>query len=123
MALYTFSKGSFERLPLSGGEFLLSRVFQQASLDDTLGGCGFYRHDDVCDVYTVYRRQSGSAAHKWMPAIHWVFAVQTHDDDLDFILVEDSLPDYLGALREFQVLVDRAVRRAGETGVDLGGKP
>lgn len=118
MAIYTFKQGVFSRLAESVDELLKSRIVQWSSFGELFRQFRFYQHDEVASVYEVYRRMAFDSPQQkiesWMSAISWVFVLSTSDDSVDLILVEDSLPDYLGVLHQLAPLVERGQQRLAE---------
>lgn len=123
MAIYTYKQGVFSRLADSIEELLKSRIVAWNSLDELFAQFRFYLHDDISSVYDVFHRKAFDSSQQklqsWMPAISWVFAVTTAADGVDLILVEDSLPDYLGVLHQLQPLVERSQQRLAEVQAEL----
>lgn len=124
MAIYTIKQGVFSKIADGIEELLKARIAHWNSFGELFGGFRFVLHDEVAGGYDVYRRlafeSSQQKIQSWMPAVHWVFVVSTSDDGVDLILIEDSLPDYLEALRQLQPLAQRAQQRADEVRVELG---
>ncbi|MCK9799305.1 hypothetical protein M1B34_16730 [Pseudomonas sp. MAFF 302030] len=124
MAIYTIKQGLFSKVADGIEELLKARIVHWNSFGELFGGFRFVLHDEVPEVYETYRRlafESGQQKiQSWMPAIQWVFVVSTSDDGVDLILIEDSLPDYLEALRQLQPLAQRAQQRADEGRVESG---
>ena len=127
MAIYTFKQGVFSRLADSVDDLLKSRIVQWSSLEELFAQFRFDLHDDVAGVYDAFHRRAFESSQQklqsWMPAIAWVFAVTTAHDGIDLILVEDSLPDYLGVLHQLQPLVERSKQRIAEVQAELGARP
>lgn len=125
MAIYTFKQGVFSKLAESIDEVLKSRIVKWNSFDELLSQFRFYLHDDVA-AYDVYRRPAFNTPQQkleaWMPAISWVFVLSVSDDSADLILVEDSLPDYLGVLHQLAPLAERHRQRLAEVEGELGGR-
>ena len=125
MAIYTFKQGVFGRLADSIDELLKGRIVKWTSFGELFAQFGFYLNDDVATVYDAYRRRAFDSPQQqlkaWMPGISWVFVLSTSDDSVDLILIEDSLPDYLGVLHQLAPLVERSQQRLAEVEAALGG--
>ncbi|WP_433770864.1 hypothetical protein [Pseudomonas putida] len=123
MAIYTFKQGVFSKLAESIDELLKSRIVKWNSFGELLSQFRFFLHDEVA-AYDVYRRPPLKTPQQkleaWLPAISWVFVVSVSDDSADLILVEDSLPDYLGVLHQLYPLVERHQQRSAEVQAELG---
>lgn len=123
MAIYTIKQGLFSRVADRVEELLKARVVHWNSFEELFRGFRFVLHDEVAGVYDIYRRQAFDSSQQrllsWMPAIQWIFVVSTSDDNVDLILIEDSLPDYLEALRQLQPLALRAKQRAYDVRAEL----
>lgn len=124
MAIYTFKQGAFFKTADSVEEILKSRIVKWDTLGELFEQFWFFHHDDVDGVYDLYRRRAFESPRQklqgWMPDIQWVFVVMTGEEGIDLILVEDSLPDYLGVLQQLQPLVDRVRQRKAEGPAGLG---
>ncbi|MNF86813.1 hypothetical protein D3C84_692620 [compost metagenome] len=124
MAIYTFKQGVFSKIADSVEEILKSRIVKWNTFGELFEQFRFFHHDDVAGVYDTYHRRTFESPQQrlqgWMPAIQWVFVVMTSDEGVDLILVEDSLPDYLGVLQQLRPLVERVRQRRAEVAVELG---
>lgn len=111
MAVYNFKQGQFERIADTLEELLPAALKHWDNSDELFLSLRFKRHDDVLDVYRTYVRQgSVSAVEKmalWLPRVKWLVDVETDDSCFDIVLIEDSLPDYLGMMAALQPLIQR----------------
>lgn len=111
MAIYTFKQGEFSKLADRIEEVLKGRIVKWNSFSELFDRLGFYHRDDVAEVYDLFHRRALESSQQklqsWMPTIHWAFVVTTSDEGVDLILVEDSLPDYLGVLNQLRPLIER----------------
>lgn len=85
--------------------------FESGFLGDLLK---FRLYDEAEDVYMLYRREDADRPDGELPGVKYLFDVNLDDSNLDFILVEDSLPQYLAALRLLEPLATRKIRLDAE---------
>lgn len=111
MAVYEFNQGKFERVAEAIDELLKGRAIRWEGVDELMAQLRFMPHDDVPNVYVSYRRRqadgSSTKLADWKRDVCWVFEVTVAEDGIDFVLVKDSLPDYLALLAALEPLVQR----------------
>ncbi len=71
---------------------------------------GFIRYDDEENVYRLFRRENVDRPEGELPKVRFIFDVNIDESNFDFILLEDSLPDFLAVMRMLEPLVNRQQR-------------
>lgn len=116
MAVYKVEKGELVKV----GETLESMVrddwaewedFENAFLGDLLK---FRLYDEADGVYRLYNRLDAARPEGELPGVRYLFDVNLDDSNLDYILVTDSLPDFLAVMKMLEPLAARKVRLDAE---------
>jgi hypothetical protein len=116
MAVYKVEKGELVKV----GDTLEGLVredwaewenFESGFLGDLLK---FRLYDEADDVYLLYRREDAARPEGELPGVKYLFDVNIDESNMDFILVEDSLPQFLTVLKLLEPLATRKVRLDAE---------
>jgi hypothetical protein len=116
MAVYKVEKGEL----VKAAETLESLVrddwaewedFENVFLGDLLK---FRLYDEVDGVYRLYNRLDAARPEGELPGVRYLFDVNLDDSNLDYILVTDSLPDFLAVMKMLEPLAARKVRLDAE---------
>ena len=116
MAVYKVEKGELVKV----GETLESMVRADlAGWDDfdedlMYKGLGFVRYDEEDEVYVLYRRSETDRAPDELPGVMYVFDVNIDESNVDYILVSESLPEFLAVVKMLEPLVARKLRLDAE---------
>ncbi|SFP29095.1 hypothetical protein SAMN05216601_10874 [Ectopseudomonas composti] len=74
----------------------------------------FRLYDDATGVYRLYRREEAKRPDGELPDVKYIFDVNVDGSNFDYILVEDSLPQFLAVMRMLEPLAARQVRLEAE---------
>lgn len=116
MAVYVVEKGEL----VKKGETIEEMVrtdwaewedYENGFLGDLLK---FRRYDEEYNVYRLYRRENIDRPTGELPGVRYIFDVNIDDSNMDSILVNDSLPDFLAVLRMLEPLANRQARLDAE---------
>ncbi len=108
MAVYIFTDGAFKKESDTLEELLPAELADWGGFDELVRGLGFSKHDQVQGVFTSYVREGDASDTQWLPLLKWIIDVETYISSFDLVFIEDSLPDYLGAMAAIQPLIDRS---------------
>ena len=107
MAVYKLSGGAFQRVGEDLQALVPAVVLETPDLHAVLRAIGFLLSDDIDDSVMIFRRNPAGGAVHYLPGVRWVFVVFVDGDVADFVLVGDSLPDYLEMLSQLQPVINR----------------
>lgn len=119
MAVYKFNGGAFQRVGEDLGELVPAHLLETAERQRAMGTVGFWLSDTVCDSVAIYRRAPAAGGVHYLPGVSWVFDVSVDGEAIDWVLVGDSLPDYLALLGLLQPLIARRRELAAEVSAEL----
>lgn len=118
MAVYTVENGQLKRVAEEMAEYTGQNWDNYGSVDELLKDLGFFKQDDVELAYARYQRVDGDCAA--LPGVVQIFDVSSHDFFVDFILVDDHLPNYLAVMAMLSPLVVHAQAVMADVQRELG---
>lgn len=119
MAVYKFNGGVFQRVGEDLGDLVPAHLLDAAELHVMMMGIGFLLSDDIGGVVMTYRRAPAGGGVHYLPGVRWVFDVSVDGEAIDWVLVGDSLPDYLALLGLLQPVITRRRELAAEVATEL----
>lgn len=116
MAVYKVEKGELVKVGETLESLVRDDLANWENFDEDLmyKGLGFVRYDEEDGVYTLYRRSETDRPADELPGVMYVFDVNIDESNMDYILVTESLPEYLAVVKMLEPLVARKLRLDAE---------
>lgn len=116
MAVYKVEKGELVKVGDTLEGMVRSDWAEWEDFEDGFLGAllKFRLYDDADDVYRLYRREEAERPDGELPGVKYIFDVNIDGSNFDYILVEDSLPQFLAVMRMLEPLATRKVRLDAE---------
>lgn len=116
MAVYQVVKGELDKVGETLEGLLRADLTEWDDWEEDVmsKGLQFHRYDEEEGVYRLYRREDVQRPAGELPGIRYVFDVNIDDSNIDYILVEDSLPQFLAVMKLLEPLAARKARLDAE---------
>ncbi len=119
MAVYKFNSGALQRVGEDLGELVPAYLVDTPELHAAMMAVGFLLSDDIDGAVLIYRRAPAVSGVHYLPGVRWVFDVSVDGEAIDWVLVGDSLPDYLALLALLQPVIARRREIVAEVDAEL----
>ena len=117
MAVYTVENGQLKRVAEDLVQYTGVTWEEVGEPDEFFRKLGFFLQDDVELAYRRYQRVDGDRA--VLPGVVQLFDVMAHDSVIDYILLDDHLPNYLAVMTMLSPLVAHAQAVQADAAAEL----